>query len=79
MIDRETAISWAKDAGLYSDGENVWICSTEEIQNLINRVYEEGRKQGKAEAAAEVLRISDRKHEACDRLLRAALAKHGGV
>ena len=48
MIDRETAIEWADDAG-FKDEFLVWTVTTEEIQALITRAMNEAYERAATE------------------------------
>ena len=45
MIDRETAIQWANEAGMINFGGANWQCVTDQIQALVTRAQNEAYEQ----------------------------------
>jgi hypothetical protein len=65
MIDRETALSWAKDAGFGTYSMDALLCTARDLQSLITRAQNEAFEQ-----AAQEVRFADNGTEAAE-LIRA--------
>lgn len=73
MIDHQTALAWAKDAGFGTYAMDALLCTARDLQALITRAVEQGRAE-QADAIA-TLELENRMVRERNERLEAELAK----